>query len=95
MSKKFKIAHINEQGTNLIITPLDSGFNTKTTAQQNDFINWLQSHARAAGLAGTVVPVWLSGRTMKFIAPPSYHPFFRSISWDFVLVNINKELSCL
>lgn len=94
MSKKFKIAHINEQGVNLIIAPLDSAFDSKTTSQQREFTNWLQANAQSAGLAGSVIPVWLSGRQMKFIAPQNYHAFFRSISWNFVLSNLNKEITC-
>ncbi|MFV8869116.1 hypothetical protein [Serratia fonticola] len=94
MSKKFKIAHIREQGVDLIITPLDSSFNTKTLHQQRDFIDWLQLNAQSAGLAGTVVPVWKVGNSMKFIAPQSYHPFFKSISWNNIISNINKELTC-
>ncbi|NIG79450.1 hypothetical protein F3J34_38510 [Klebsiella sp. Ap-873] len=95
MSKKFRIAHIREQGVDLIIAPLDSSFNNKTSLQQNDFIEWLQLNAHSAGLAGTVVPVWQSGRSIKFIAPQGYHPFFRSISWNFIITNLNKELTCV
>lgn len=92
--KKYKVAHIREQGVDLIIAPLDSSFNHQTSHSQHQFIASLQAYAESAGLAGTVVPVWLSGRSMKFIAPQGYHPFFRSISWNWVVTNINRELTC-
>jgi hypothetical protein len=91
---KYQVAHIRHQGVDLIIAPLDSSFNNQSGHAQQKFINSLQGYARSAGLAGTVIPVWLSGRTMKFIAPSGYHPFFRSISWDWVSANINRELTC-
>ncbi|EKN6017385.1 hypothetical protein [Yersinia enterocolitica] len=94
MSNKYKVAHIREQGVDLIITPLESSFDNKSSQSQNDFIQYLQGHAESAGLAGTVVPVWLCGSRMKFIAPSGYHPFFRGLTWNSVLQNINKELTC-
>jgi hypothetical protein len=94
MANKFKIAHIKEQGVDLIIIPLDSSFDYKTQNDQIETVGALQMYASSAGLAGKVVPVWLSGRNMKFIAPPNWHPFFKSISWDFIHMNINRELTC-
>ena len=91
---KYKIAHIREQGVDLIIVPLDSSFNSKSTQTQSEFIDSLQGYASSAGLAGTVVPVWLVGRSMRFMAPQGFHPFFRSINWNWVIGNINRELTC-
>lgn len=89
-----KIAHIREQGIDLIITPLESSFGNKTNSDQNDIIESIQLCANDAGLAGTVVPVWLEGSNYSFIAPSKWHPFFKSLSWNQILSNINKELSC-
>ncbi len=89
----FKVAHIRQQGVDLIIIPLDSSFDYKTSVEQNDIISSLQFHASGAGLRGTVVPVWRSGSGMKFIAPRNWHPFFQSLSWADIGANINRELS--
>jgi hypothetical protein len=90
----FKVAHIREQGQDMIIVPLDSSFEGKSSRDQHETISTLQVHARAAGLAGTVVPVWDSGGgRMKFIAPQPWHSFFQSTNLRFVLANINKDLS--
>ena len=94
MSHKFKVAHIHEQGNDMVIIPLESSFGNQTHTGQTETIAALQACASSAGLAGTVVPVWMSGRSMNFIAPAQWHPFFRSISWNFVMANINKELTC-
>jgi len=90
---KYQIAHIRQQGIDLIIAPLDSSFGNKTTSSQNAFICSLEAYAHKAGLAGKVVPIWLSGSQMNFIAPRPWHPFFKSLSWNGVLRNINKELT--
>lgn len=91
---KFKIAHLREQGVDMIIIPLESAFGYKSESDQQETIASLQACAEGAGLAGTVVPVWKNGSRMQFIAPTQWHTFFKSISWDWVLLNINKELTC-
>ncbi len=91
---KFKIAHLREQGQNMIIIPLENNFEYKTNNEQFEIVDSLQSYASSAGLAGTVVPVWQHGRQMKFIAPQPWHPFFKSLTWNDVIRNLNKELTC-
>lgn len=91
---KYKIAHVKEQGQQMIIIPLDSSFHHKTSDQQSSIRNTLQSCASSAGLAGTVVLVWQNSGRMHFIAPQPWHPFFRTLSWNAVISNLNKELTC-
>ena len=76
------------------ILGLDDNFEYKSDNEQFEIVDSLQAYARSAGLAGTVVPVWLHGRQMKFIAPRPWHPFFKSLTWNSVLQNLNKELTC-
>lgn len=90
----YKIAHIHEQGQDIIIAPLDSKFHHRSKSEQDEFISALQACARSAGLAGTVVPAWLYNNKVYFIAPTPWHPFFKSLSWNAILANINKELTC-
>ncbi len=91
---KLDIAHIREQGQDMIIAPLDDSFNQKSPSQQEAAVRQIQLAARSAGLNGTAVAVWedSSGR-MKFIAPPQWHSFFRSINIGWVLQNVNRSLS--
>lgn len=90
---QYRIAHLHEQGQDMIIVPLDSNYGSKPSSEQEEIIDGLQMYARSAGLAGTVVPVWNSGRQMMFIAPRQWHPFFQSIDMNFVARNINRTLT--
>jgi hypothetical protein len=95
VTKTFDVAHIREQGVDIIIVPMDTSFGYKTEREQNEFSRALETFAHDAGMAGTVVPVWDSGGgRMAFLAPRNYHPFFQSIGWDDVAININKTLTC-
>jgi hypothetical protein len=95
LMNKFKVAHLREQGVDLIIIPLDKDLSRKPPSEQSDIADSLQACAMSAGLAGTVVPVWdAGGGRMGFWAPENFHPYFRSISLQFVLINVNRELTC-
>lgn len=91
---KYKVAHIQEQGQQMIIAPLDPTFHNRTQEDKEDFMDALQIAATSAGLAGAVVLIWRVGRSVHFIAPQPWHPFFRSQGiYETVLANINKEIT--
>lgn len=88
-----KIAHIREQGVDLIIVPMDRAFGQRPKADQQMIIAELQDRSIAARLAGGVVPVWDCGHgQMGFMAPQGWHPFFQSINLSWVYANLNREL---
>lgn len=89
-----KIAHLREQGIDLIIVPLEPGFGGKASEEQSEIVGSIQRCAHSAGLAGTVVPVWREGGSHRFIAPTNWHPFFKSFGWNDIVANLNKELTC-
>lgn len=90
---RFDVAHIRQQGVDLIIVPLDKSFGFKGDSEKDAIILELQERASSAGLAGTVVPVWDNvGGRMAFIAPRPWHPFFRSLTLSHVASNVNREL---
>jgi hypothetical protein len=89
---RFRVAHVREQGVDLIIVPLASDFGQKGSSEQQEVIAELQIRARSAGLAGTVVPVWTSGGRSNFIAPTNWHRFFRSLSPVAIETSINREI---
>ena len=93
-SNKFSIAHLNEQGQDMVIIPLDSSFSNKSPQQMESIKNALQECSDSALLKGVVVPVWEKNSDFYFIAPPQWHPFFKSISMSVVRQNLNKELTC-
>ena len=91
----YDVAHIKEQGIDLIIIVVDSSFGLKTPGEQQKMTIALQECATAAGLAGTVVPVWDTGASqIGFFAPTNWRPFFSNIDMAFVATNINRELTC-
>ncbi|MEA5549527.1 hypothetical protein VB713_00780 [Anabaena cylindrica UHCC 0172] len=74
---QFKVAHLREQGQDMIIVPLEQSYRYKTSAEQNEILKSLQVCARSAGLAGTVVTVWDAGDgRMGFLAPSQWRSFF-------------------
>ncbi|MGC2788114.1 MAG: hypothetical protein WA397_30630, partial [Roseiarcus sp.] len=81
------------EGQDMVIVPLNSAFGSQSSDQQDAAISDLQRHSMAAGLRGTVVPVWESGGRFHFIAPRPWHSFFASLSMRHVAANVNKELS--
>ncbi|NWE38613.1 hypothetical protein HX875_03960 [Pseudomonas yamanorum] len=90
----YKIAHLHEQGQDMIIVPLDGSFGSKSSSDQQEFLTAFEYAAHQAGLAGTAVTIWQSGRTVRFIAPSAWHPFFRSPNiWRLVTGNLNKTLT--
>jgi hypothetical protein len=58
---RLKVAHLREQGQDMIIVPLDRAFGSQSPQDQDDPITEIQLRAHAVGLAGTVVPVWDGG----------------------------------
>ena len=92
---RFKIAHVREQGQDMIIIPLDRSFGHKSSTEQTQITRQLQASASSAVLAGTVVPVWehTPGR-MAFIAPSPWRNFFQSLSMSIIGRMINRELIC-
>lgn len=90
----YKVAHLREQGQDMIVIPLDRSFELKLEQDKNEIIINLQLRARGARLAGLVIPTWdAGGGQLKFIAPQRWHPFFRSLNWTFVQANLNKAIS--
>lgn len=95
MSKRFRVAHLHEQGVDMIIVPLEDDFDLKREEEKHQTKSTLQMYAASAGLRGTVVPVWMArnGR-LSFIAPRPWHPFFANLSMSAIHANLNRELIC-
>jgi hypothetical protein len=91
---KYKVAHIHEQGNDMIIFPLESKFGQMTGSDQDEELAILGFQANAAGLRGTAVAVWdAGGGKMAFRGPQQWCSFLCSINLRFVMVNVNKEIS--
>jgi hypothetical protein len=89
----FKAAHVREQGVDLVIAAVDSSFGQLSDDEKLKAIVQMQLAANQVGLAGTVVPIWKIGNRTVFIAPPNWHPFFKTLPWEQLLANLNVEVS--
>ncbi len=87
------VAHIHEQGQDMLLFPLDGSFGHKTPSDQRAMLNELQAHARGAGLAGHAVAVWVSGGSTYTIGPERWRGFLQSIDMSFVIQNVNRKIS--
>ena len=91
----FEVAHVREQGVDLIITVVSPSFGHKSNSDQESATLALQACAESAGLAGTVVPVWEeSGGRLRFYAPTRWHSFFQSLDPLTLAASINRKLTC-
>jgi hypothetical protein len=90
----FQVAHIKEQETELIIIPLEASFGQLSEPDKRIHIADLQAHATAAGMRGTVVPVWdTGGGHMGFIAPFQWQAYFSELALTQVHALVNAQLS--
>ncbi len=88
----FQVAHINEQGNDVIILPLGETFPQRSPEARKEMINGFANCVKRAGLKGTLVPVWPEGDRIHFIAPKEWHPFCASMTWDWIRHNINRQV---
>lgn len=90
----FNVAHIREQGQDMIIVPMDHRFDQQSQNVQRRTIDELQVRSNSAGLRGTVVAVWeTAGGHTKFIAPRPWHRFFQGIDLGWVMANVNRQIT--
>jgi hypothetical protein len=90
----FQVAHLQHDGRDVIIVPVDRSFGKRSPAEQARIQEAFQRSAAAADIAGVVVPVWedATGR-MAFRAPPPWHDFLKSIDMIYVATALNRNLS--
>jgi hypothetical protein len=90
----FDVAHVRQQGQNMIIVPMRTDFGQKATSEQASIESALAFAAHRAGLAGHVVTVWDAGSgRMAFRGPSKWRAFLGSISLRWVGANINKRIT--
>lgn len=88
--QRFKVAHIREQGEDLIIVFVADQVEFMSAAQKNQILSALQLCSATAGLQGTVVMLWSRGVWCE----SRLHRLFSSVPYHVLYSNINKELTC-
>lgn len=88
-----ELAHIREQGQNMLLFPLGDSFGRKSESEKHSILSELERRAHGAGLAGRAAVLWESGGTTYSIGPKNWANFLRSISIYDVLRSVNKSIS--
>jgi hypothetical protein len=86
----YKVAHVTEQGQQVILILVNRSFGSLSNADQKEAFQALQACATAADLAGHVALVWETGS----YGPTQWQAFLGSLSYRNVLASINRELTC-
>ena len=90
----FDVAHLREQGQNLIIVPVNRDYGSKTSTEQEQILLELELAANRAGLAGHAVAVWDAGSgRMAFRGPSAWRSFLEGLSLPLIAANINKRIT--
>ena len=88
--QQFDVAHIREQGQDLIIVFVSDQVRYMSDQDRAGLSAALTLCSHSAGLAGAVVLVWPGG----FYSDRRFHAYFESISFDLLTANINTNLKC-
>jgi hypothetical protein len=90
----YKVAHIHQQGQDMIIFPLESKFGQMIGSEQDRELGILGSRANQAGLRGVAVAVWdAGGGQAAFRGPPQCCALLSRINFNFVMANLNRVIS--
>lgn len=90
---RFDVAHIRQQGQDIIIVPLERSFEYRSDSEQTEIYCALEMAANAAGLRGRVIAVWDGGRgRLAFRAPREWSRFGQSLTWPLIARNINRTI---
>jgi hypothetical protein len=88
-----KVAHLREQGQEMLLFPLSSSFGFKPSLDQNSILADLERLAHRAGLAGKAAAFWEAGGRTYFLGPRPWFSFLQRISLAMVWANVNREIS--
>src|SRR5258708_37252512 len=79
---RFKVAHLREQGGDLVIIPLESSFGNKSSDEQHQIMQEFQAHSRAAGQAAWVRCSWSAVRKPGVVCcAPLFPPLSLGVVW--------------
>lgn len=89
----FDVAHVYEQGQNMLLFPLDRKVGFKTLDQQRAILHELEDRAHGAGLAGQAAIFWEGNGRTHFLGPKAWRNFLGSIGMSDVLASVNRSIS--
>jgi hypothetical protein len=77
----------------LLIVVVDRTFGLQSSAVQQRKIHELQLGAHAAGLTGTVVPLWIDDGQVQFVADRRWHASLKELSPEILETRTHGTLS--
>jgi hypothetical protein len=89
----FKVAHIKEQGQDMLLFPLSGNFGLKSPQDQTAVLATLQARAKGAGLPGHAVAVWEIGGQTHSIGPDAWRGYLSGLSMQFVMKHAKLSIS--
>lgn len=90
---KFPVAHLKEQGQDLVVIFVSSAMRYKTLQERQATLEDFQASSLAAGLAGTAALAWEFGSRLEYFCAPAFQTFFSSLSYEDLTANINRTLT--
>ncbi len=95
MVSQFDVSHFRARGELLAVVFVGPALQRLKPLARERALSDLRRCAQAAGLAGTVVPVWEGGAgELCFLAPQPWHAFFENTSLGELAESVNTRLSC-
>lgn len=90
---KYPAARLKDKRQDIVAVVVNRDFVSLTPDEQKAICARLQEAAAAAGLPGTVVPVWeAAGGKVGFLAPEPLQPFFQNLTLLKVVAGISAHL---
>lgn len=95
MAATYQVAHIQEQGQQVILIIVNSSFGRMGGSEQQQQYSLLQQCANKAGMAGTAALIWDAGSgRLGTYGPKEWQRFLQSLNPLTVQSSINKKLTC-
>ena len=93
-TRTYKIAHVNHQGSNMVLVSISPQFFRGSSADQNRWYTGIQQCARSANLAGQTLLVTNDNGRYRYFGPNAWHNFMNTIDLNWFNARINKNLTC-
>lgn len=90
---RYEVAHIREQGQDIILIALDESFGRQSEADRQAALLEFTMRCRAAGLRGHVAILWPVGAQTHFIGPQNWHRYLESINLAYAISQRNRWIS--
>jgi hypothetical protein len=90
---KYDVAHIRVQSQNLILVLISSSVGEQGSGKTAPLLSALEASAKETGLLGNVALVWNNGGRVRHYGPPVWGLYLSSLTWSFILANVNRRLT--